>query len=339
MDRARTTIVRYLEEAHATEAALQRELETQIAMTPSGAYRDDLERHLRETRDHAARVRRRARELGVRRDPLRFAVGVAETAVGQVVALGRGPLVLLRGRGGEEKLLKNAKDAAASEALEIATYTAIERLATSVGDTETAKLAASIRRDEERMLERIREHLGTLTDDVARAQFADDPSYDPSRTGAADAARATAKSARSAAKKGGKAARRQARRVPGATQVEGEVRGAAASADDLPIRGYDDLTADEVVRRLGDLSQLELGIVDAYERRHAERSTVLDRIGNLRTSEPWAGYDEATASDIRARLADADETARREVRDYERAHKARQSVLAATERQPASTSS
>lgn len=339
MDRARTTIVRYLEEAHATELALQRDLEAQIAMTPSGAYRDDLERHLRETHDHAERVRRRARELGLRRDPLRMAVGLVETAVGQAIALGRGPLVLLRGRGGEEKLLKNAKDAAASEALEIATYTAIERLAACVDDTTTATLASSIRRDEERMLERIREHLGTLTDDVARARFADDPSYDASRTGAADAARSTARSARSAAKKGGKAARRQARRVPGAARAEGELRGAVASAGDLPIRGYDDLTADEVVGRLGDLTQVELGIVDAYERRHADRSTVLDRIGHLRATEPWAGYDEATASDIRARLADADEAARREVRDYERAHKARQSVLTATERQPASTGS
>ena len=52
-------------------------------------------------------------------------------------------------------MLKNAKDAAATEALEIATYTALERLAGRVGDDETAKLAASIRRDEEKMLERV----------------------------------------------------------------------------------------------------------------------------------------------------------------------------------------
>ena len=48
-------------------------------------------------------------------------------------------------------MLKNAKDACASEGLEIATYTAIERLARSVGDEETARLAASILADEEKM--------------------------------------------------------------------------------------------------------------------------------------------------------------------------------------------
>jgi ferritin-like metal-binding protein YciE len=55
-------------------------------------------------------------------------------------------------------VLKNAKDACASEALEIATYTAIECLAQRVGDDETARLAASIRADEERMLARILVH-------------------------------------------------------------------------------------------------------------------------------------------------------------------------------------
>ena len=66
-------------------------------------------------------------------------VGVVETVVGQVLALGKTPFDLLRGSGGEEKVLKNAKDACATEALEIATYTALERLARSVGDDETAQ--------------------------------------------------------------------------------------------------------------------------------------------------------------------------------------------------------
>ena len=71
-------------------------------------------------------------------NPLTAAVGVVESVVGQALALGKTPFDLLRGSGGEEKVLKNAKDAYASEALEIATYTAIERLAQAVGDDETA---------------------------------------------------------------------------------------------------------------------------------------------------------------------------------------------------------
>ena len=62
--------------------------------------------------------------------------GVAEGVVGQVLAFAKTPLDLLRGASGEEKVLKNAKDACATEALEIATYTALERLARSVGDNQ-----------------------------------------------------------------------------------------------------------------------------------------------------------------------------------------------------------
>ena len=108
-------------------------------------------------------------------------VGLVETAVGQVLALGKTPFDLLRGSGGEEKVLKNAKDAYAGEALEIATYTALERLAAPVGDTQTARLAASILADEERMLERVLREIPKLTDAVVRADIDGRPSYDIAR--------------------------------------------------------------------------------------------------------------------------------------------------------------
>ena len=130
----KTKIVQYLNEAHASEVGLVRVLQSQIAMTPRGDYRDALERHLRETRDHAGKLETRLRELDGGDSPVQAFVGVAETVIAQALALGKTPIDLLRGSGGEEKVLKNAKDAAATEALEIATYTAIERLATGVGD-------------------------------------------------------------------------------------------------------------------------------------------------------------------------------------------------------------
>src|SRR3954451_21827797 len=162
-------VVQYLNEAEATEQALIRVLQSQIAMTPRGAYRTALETHLRETRDHARRVGQRLEALGEGSSPLTALVGAVETAVGQVLALGKTPLDLLRGTGGEEKVLKNAKDAYTSEALEIATYTALERLADRAGDDETAKLAAAIRADEEKMLERVLREIPKLTDAVFRA--------------------------------------------------------------------------------------------------------------------------------------------------------------------------
>ena len=82
-----------------------------------------------------------------------------ESVLAQALALSKTPFDLLRGSGGEEKVLKNAKDTCATEALEIATYTALEHVAERVGDTKTAKLAASIRADEERMLARVMREL------------------------------------------------------------------------------------------------------------------------------------------------------------------------------------
>jgi len=60
-----------------------------------------------------------------------------------------------------------------------------------------------------------------------------------------------------------------------------EVGGEAVPADDLPIDGYDDLAARQVVDRLGALDQAELDRVEVYERRHRNRSTVLGKISML----------------------------------------------------------
>ena len=129
MNADQKNIVQYLNEAEASERALVRVLQSQIAMTPRGSYRSALETHLDETRRHGDRIATRLQALGQGGDPLGAFIGVVETAAGQALALTKTPFDLLRGSGGEEKVLKNAKDACASEALEIATYAAIERLA------------------------------------------------------------------------------------------------------------------------------------------------------------------------------------------------------------------
>jgi ferritin-like metal-binding protein YciE len=331
-------IVQYLNEAHATEHALVRVLQSQIAMTPRGSYRTALETHLRETRDHAERVGRRVGELRQGRNPLMAVVGAAETVVGQALALGKTPFDLLRGSGGEEKVLKNAKDAAATEGLEIATYTAIERLARTVGDDTTATLAASIRADEEKMLARIMREIPKLTDAVVGADVKGNGSYDVTTTGAADTARAAGRQAKGAARKTSTATKRnarQARKVPGVARAEGQVKGVVASEGDLAIARYDKLTADEIVGRLAELSQIDLAKVDAYERKNQNRTTIRSRITSLRGDEPWAGYDELTASEVQAVLSEGDDERAKQVRTYERAHKNRAGVLTAAEREHA----
>ncbi len=99
MDETQQKIVRYLSEAHATEKALVTVLQSQIAMTPGGSYRDGLESHLRETRDHATRVQRRLDELEQGSGPLHAGVGLVQSVVGQTLALGKTPLDLVRGTG------------------------------------------------------------------------------------------------------------------------------------------------------------------------------------------------------------------------------------------------
>jgi ferritin-like metal-binding protein YciE len=332
MNASQKKVMQYLGEATATEQALVRVLQSQIAITPRGTYRTALEQHLRQTREHATRVAERRRELGQGGNPLASAVGVVESVVGQALALGKTPFDLLRGSGGEEKVLKNAKDTCASEALEIATYTAIERLAQTVGDDETARLAASIRADEEKMLQRVLREIPKLTEAVARAELKGKPSYDVTKTGAADAGKAAGETARATSTRAKRTAR-QTRKVPGVARAEGELKGAVASEGDLAIAGYDKLTADEITGKLAELSQIDLVKIDAYERRHQDRSSILSRIDTLRGNEPWAGYDELTAAEVQAVLSEGDDERAQQVRAYERGHKNRVGVLQAAERE------
>lgn len=338
MSQSEQKVVQYLNEARAAELGLVQVLQAQIAMTPQGSYRNALEKHLDETHDHARRIDRRVAELGSAGNPFHIAMGWAEDALAQTFALAKMPLDLWRGSGGEEKVLKNAKDACATEALEIATYTALEHLARGVGDETTAKLAASIRSDEEKMLARVMREIPKLTDAVVRADVKGDPSYDVSETGAADAVREAGRQATKTARRANTRARgtaRQTRKVPGVAQAEGQIKGAMASEQDLPIARYDSLTAADLIEKLTGLSQIDLAKIDTYERKNQNRSTVLGRISALRGDEPWPGYDELNANEVNAVLGEGDDDRAKRVRDYERSHKNRAAVIHTTERETA----
>jgi ferritin-like metal-binding protein YciE len=336
MNSSQQKVVQYLSEARESENALVRTLQSQIAMTPRGSYRSALGKHLDETQGHAQQVADRLHALDGGASPIAAVVGFWEDLIGQALALSKTPLELLRGSGGEEKVLKNAKDACAAEALEIATYTAIERLARAVGDDDTADLARRILADEERMLQRVMREIPTLTDAVVQAEVKGQPSYDIAATGAGEAVKqAGAATTRAAGTTSAAAKRtaRQARKVPGVARVEGQVKGAVAGADDLAIARYDSLTADEITAKLPALSQIDLATIDSYERKHENRTTILSRISTLRANEPWPGYDELTAPEVQAVLAEGDDERVKEVLSYERAHKDRAGVRQAAERE------
>ena len=107
-------------------------------------------------------------------------------------------------------------------------------------------------------------------------------------------------------------------------------KASAPAGNHLPIAGYDELTAAQVVAKLPGLSQADLAEVDAYEQANANRSTITSRVESLRGDEPWSGYDGQNVTDIRQVLSDADEALVGEVRAYETRHKNRQGVLDAT---------
>jgi ferritin-like metal-binding protein YciE len=154
-------LVQYLSEAYGKERELEAALGAHIAMTEKGPYKKRLQQHLKETKNHAKQVERRIKKLGGGGQTL-------QGAVGKLTAAAKGPLHAIRGGGEQEKMLKNAKTEYFNEHEEIATYLAIETLAEKVQDSETAKLARTIRREEEKMANFLQGQIKSLTGAVAR---------------------------------------------------------------------------------------------------------------------------------------------------------------------------
>ena len=169
-------IVQYLNEAYGKEKQLETALTAHIGLTTRAPYKKRLQQHLRETKNHAKQLERRIKKLGGTPDAAAFLPGpdsvtaTAASLAGKAVAAAKGPIDALRGTGEAEKMLKNAKDQFQDEAQEIAHYSAIEGLATALGDKDTAKLAKAIRREEERM----RDYLGKLIPQLVKSVATED---------------------------------------------------------------------------------------------------------------------------------------------------------------------
>ena len=170
-------LIQYLNEAYGKERELETALTAHISMTTKAPYKKRLQQHLKETKGHARQVERRIKQLGGKAEavPAPGPIGDAASAVTSVaskaVSAAKGPLHAIRGTGEQEKMLKNAKTEFSNEHEEIATYQAIETLAETVGDNETAKLARGIRREEERMAKFLAGQIPTLTKAVAREEI------------------------------------------------------------------------------------------------------------------------------------------------------------------------
>jgi ferritin-like metal-binding protein YciE len=172
-------IVEFLNQAYAKERQVETTLQAHAEVTTHDAYAKRLKDHLKETKSHATQLSRRIKQLGGTPATVsvpgpegvgRFAESMSEKLTKAKTAA-QGPMQSVRGAGEQEKMLSNARSEYADEAQEIATYTVIDSLATSVGDRETAKLARDIRRDEERMQKFLGELLSELSANMAHDEI------------------------------------------------------------------------------------------------------------------------------------------------------------------------
>jgi len=167
-------LVQWLNEAYAKEAELEVDLTAHIGLTEKPAYKKRLQQHLKETKTHKRQVSSRIRKLGgspTSGPDLPGAPDAVGELAGKAVAAIKGQVGAARALVTQqaETHLRNAQEELREEHVEIAIYSRIEVFATDVGDRETAQLARSIRRDEERMAKFLSAELGRLTKAVVKA--------------------------------------------------------------------------------------------------------------------------------------------------------------------------
>jgi ferritin-like metal-binding protein YciE len=133
-------LVQHIDEAYAMEQTVLRMLDGMISTTDDAEIRHALEQHKLQTRGHADRMKARLEAHDASPSGLRQAGGILQ-------AMAKLPLDMVRG----EKAGRNARDAYATEHMEIASYQLLRRIAEKAGDEETATAAAEIIAEEEDM--------------------------------------------------------------------------------------------------------------------------------------------------------------------------------------------
>ena len=146
-------LVKHIDEAHAMEQNVLRMLDGMISTTDEPAILDALEHHKVETQRHADRMAERLEAHGGTPSTVKQIGGV-------LGALAKMPLDLVRA----EKSGRNARDAFATEHLEIASYELLRRIAQKAGDEETAQIAQEIIAEEQAMANVVAENWDTFAE-------------------------------------------------------------------------------------------------------------------------------------------------------------------------------
>ena len=147
MDQLKTQLIKHIDEAHAMEQNVLPMLDGMISTTDDPGILDALEHHKVQTQQHADRMAQRLEAHGA-------APSTVKQIGGVLGALAKLPLDFVRG----EKAGRNARDAYATEHLEIASYELLRRIAQKAGDEETARAAQEIIVEEAAMAKLIEEN-------------------------------------------------------------------------------------------------------------------------------------------------------------------------------------
>jgi len=139
-DRLEQQLVKHLDEGVAMEQNVLRMLDGMIKTTDDPELKEGLRKHRAETEQHAERLTKRLEAHGASPSVIREAGGIAAALARSIVDLARG-----------DRVGRTARDAYATEHLEIASYQLLERVARRAGDEETAEVARRNRTDEEAM--------------------------------------------------------------------------------------------------------------------------------------------------------------------------------------------
>ena len=137
-------LIKHIDEGVAMEQNVLRMLDGMIKTTDDPEIKEGLRRHRAETEQHSERLTKRLEAHGASPSVIREAGGIAAALAKSVVDLARG-----------DKAGRNARDAYATEHMEIASYQLLERVARRAGDEETAEVARRNRAEEEAMVRTI----------------------------------------------------------------------------------------------------------------------------------------------------------------------------------------
>jgi ferritin-like metal-binding protein YciE len=146
-------LVKHVDEALAMETNVLRMLDAMIGTTEDPELKEGLRQHKLETETHVDRMLSRLAAHEASPSTVREAGGFLTALMKSVVDFARG-----------QKAGRNARDAYATEHMEIAAYELLERIARRAGDEETAQAAAQNRADEERMAKLIERNWDKLAD-------------------------------------------------------------------------------------------------------------------------------------------------------------------------------